>query len=114
MKLLLDENISPKLVRLLEDIYPSAEHVRDLGLSGESDQIIWKYAQEHGHLLVSKDDDFRQRSFLHGAPPKVVWLQVGNAGTGAIATLLRTSSKRLRDFESEAESALLILSSSPP
>ena len=81
VKLLFDENVSSKLTSLLEDLYPGSAHVRDLGLSGASDNRVWEHAKANGFVIVSKDDDFRQRSFLRGAPPKVVWLQVGNAGT---------------------------------
>lgn len=109
MKLLLDENISHRLVRMLSDIYPSIVHLRDIGLSGAPDDAIWEYARDHGYSVVSKDDDFRQRSFLHGAPPRVVWLQVGNAGTSAIAALLRANVERLDEFEAETESSLLII-----
>jgi len=84
--------------------------VRDVDLRGASDARIWDHARQNGFVIASKDDDFRQRSFLHGAPPKVVWLQVGNAGTNAIADLLRAEAPRLRRFDGEEESALLILS----
>ncbi len=110
MKLLFDENVSPKLVGLLEEEYPGRAHVRDLGLKGAPDGRIWDHARENGFVIVSKDDDFRQRSFLQGAPPKVIWLQVGNAGTSPIAELLRERAPRLRRFESEDESAVLVLS----
>ena len=109
MKLLFDENLSPRLVELLGSEYPGSNHVRAVGLSGASDAPIWTYAQEHGFTIVSKDDDFRQRSFLEGAPPKIVWLQVGNAGTATIADLLLDQAATLRAFESEPESALLIV-----
>ena len=85
MRLLFDENLSPKLVDLLEDDFPDSAHVYDLGLGGASDSQIWDQARADGFVIVSKDDDFRQRSFVEGAPPKVVWLQVGNAGTRPIA-----------------------------
>jgi predicted nuclease of predicted toxin-antitoxin system len=62
-------------------------------------------------VIVSKDDDFRQRSFVEGAPPKVVWLKVGNAGTRPIAELLRSESERLFSFSTEDESSLLIVRS---
>jgi len=110
VKLLFDENVSARLPGLLHDDYPGSVHVRDVGLLGASDGQIWAHAREHGFVIVSKDDDFRQRSFLEGAPPKVVWLQVGNAGTTAIAELLRERAPRLRQFEREEESALLIVS----
>ena len=43
------------------------------------------------------------------APPKVIWLQVGNAGTQAIADLLRREPGRISAFEAEDESSLLIV-----
>ena len=110
MKLLFDENLSPKLVALLEREFPRSAHVRDLGLRGAPDGRIWDHALENDFVIVSKDDDFRQRSFLRGAPPKVVWLQVGNAGTAPIAGLLRDEASRIHSFQGEEESALLILS----
>lgn len=78
MKLLLDQNLSRHLVRHLRDVFPESEHVSDLGLDGATDEEIWVYAREHGHLIASKDSDFRQLAFLHGPPPKVLWLRVGN------------------------------------
>lgn len=109
MKLLFDENISSRLPDLLQNEFPRSVHVRDAGLGGAPDVQIWNYAKEHDLTIVSKDDDFRQRSFVEGPPPKVVWLQVGNAGTSVIADLLREQAARLRTFESEPESALLIV-----
>jgi predicted nuclease of predicted toxin-antitoxin system len=110
VKLLFDENVSSKLVALLAEEYAESAHVRDVGLQGAPDHLIWEHARVNGFVIVSKDDDFRQRSFVQGAPPKVVWLQVGNAGTSSIAELLLEHVGRLREFEGEEESALLILS----
>jgi predicted nuclease of predicted toxin-antitoxin system len=56
---------------------------------------------------------FRERSFVEGAPPKVIWLDVGNAGTAAIAYLLRQERQRIRAFEASQESSILILSIGP-
>jgi predicted nuclease of predicted toxin-antitoxin system len=95
VKRLFDENVSSKLPGLLEDEYPGSVHVRDIGLLGASDRRIWEHARQNGFVVVSKNDDFRQRSFVEGAPPKVVWLQVGNAGTTVIADMLRDRAARL-------------------
>ncbi len=78
MKLLFDENLSFRLARELAYVYPESAHVRDVGLLGAEDRRIWEHAVEHGFILVSKDTDFYQRSLVHGSPPKVVWLRVGN------------------------------------
>jgi predicted nuclease of predicted toxin-antitoxin system len=109
VKLLFDENLSPKLVELLAEKYPGSVHLSEVGLRGASDDRIWEYARAGHYTIVSKDDDFRQRSFFEGAPPKVVWLQVGNARTDAIAELLSNERERILIFEAEDESSLLIV-----
>jgi predicted nuclease of predicted toxin-antitoxin system len=110
VKLLFDENLSPKLVDVLGKEYPGSVHVRSVGLRGAEDARIWQYAREHGLAIISKDNDFRQRSFLEGSPPKVIWLEVGNAGTVAIAQLLQRDRERLVAFEADPELTLLIVS----
>jgi predicted nuclease of predicted toxin-antitoxin system len=72
MKLLFDENLSHKLVRLLEDLFPNSIHVRDLDLKAADDPLVWDYAKDNNLILVSKDADMHQRSFLFGPPSKVV------------------------------------------
>jgi hypothetical protein len=62
-----------------------------------------------GLTIVSKDNDFRQLSFLHGPPPKVVWLSVGNAGTNEIGDLLERSRERIADFLENPEEGLLVI-----
>jgi predicted nuclease of predicted toxin-antitoxin system len=69
--------------------YPGSVHVRDVGLRGAEDRKIWDYARAHGFCIVSKDTDFRERSYVEGFPPKIAWLDVGNAGSAPIVTLLR-------------------------
>ena len=78
MKLLLDENLSPKLPPLINDLFPGSLHVRDCNLKGLPDHVVWEYARANGFTLVSKDGDFYQRNLLLGAPPKLVWLRLGN------------------------------------
>ena len=74
MKLLFDENLSPRLVPALADLFPESAHVDRLSMGGEPDPVIWEYAKRHGYVLVSKDSDFHERSLLYGHPPKVVWI----------------------------------------
>ena len=109
MKLLFDENLSSRLVQQLARDFPSSAHVDTLGLHGKSDAEVWTYARDHDFVIVSKDDDFRQLSFLHGAPPKVVCLSVGNAVTDAIARLMIDGKGRIEALVADAEESLLIL-----
>lgn len=110
MKVLFDANLSPALVTELGAEYPGSTHVRDVGMRAGSDVEIWEYAKAHGFVIVSKDTDFRERSFVNGFPPKVVWLDVGNAGTSPIADLLRGERQRVEIFGESTEASLLILS----
>ena len=110
MKLLFDENVSPKLVRTLAPEYPGSTHVREIGLRGAADHRIWEHARTEGFMIVSKDTDFRERSFVEGFPPKVIWLDVGNAGTSDIAALLRSERERVERFNELAQTSVLILS----
>jgi predicted nuclease of predicted toxin-antitoxin system len=66
MKLLFDENLSPKLPRILSTDFPESMHVRDCGLKGFPDEDVWEYARNNGFTVVSKDSDFYQRSLLYG------------------------------------------------
>lgn len=114
MKLLLDENLSPRLPALLADLYPGSSQVDQAGLRGERDVVVWEYAKANGYVLVSKDNDFRQRSFQYGAPPKVVWLNVGNAGTEPILRLLREARDEIERFAASTEEALLVVTLRTP
>ena len=71
MKLLFDENLSPRLVADLTSEFPESLHFRDIGLERAVDESIWSYARDNGFVIVSKDSDFHQLSFLFGHPPLV-------------------------------------------
>lgn len=109
VRLLFDENLSPRLVRDLADLFPQSAHVRDLQLQSAPDEDIWRRAAADGFVIVTKDDDFRQRSFLYGFPPKVIWLHVGNCRREESAEILRNASDLITTFADDAVSAVLIL-----
>lgn len=109
MKLLFDHNLSPRLVRALADLYPDSEHVRDTGLHTADDETVWVYAASHALVIVSKDADFHQRSFLLGPPPKVIWIRRGNCRTREIESLLRTHATDVDAFSKDAEAAFIAI-----
>ncbi len=110
MKLLLDENISPRAVAALQELYPKTVHVRDVDLASAADQAVWSFAAELGFMIVSKDSDFHQLSFVRGFPPKVVWIRLGNCTTDEIVALLLERQSVLEAFDSDSEAAFLELS----
>ena len=110
MNLLFDQNLSHRLVPSLADIFPNSNHVRNVGLGRADDDAVWQYAAVQGFVIVSKDSDFHQLSFLRGHPPKVVWVRRGNCSTDEIEALLREHEADLRSFEQDPVASFLVLS----
>jgi predicted nuclease of predicted toxin-antitoxin system len=109
VKLLFDQNLSHRLVNALKTEFPDSTHVRDIGLSSAEDIVVWEYAKEFGFAIISKDTDFSQRSFLLGAPPKVLWIRLGNCSTQQIENVLRSYRDDIYDFGSNKESSFLVI-----
>lgn len=110
MRFLFDENLSYQLVRLLTDIFPQSVHVRDVGLKSADDSVVWQYAKENHLIIVSKDSDLHQRSFVMGHPPKLVWVRLGNCSTTEVERLLRRNLAIIITFQEDAETSFLSLS----
>ena len=110
MKLLLDQNLSPRLVRTLEGAYPGSSHVRLVGLRDADDAVVWGFARDHGFIIVSKDSDFHQRSFVLGFPPKVIWIRRGNCPTTDIVKVFRERQSGILEFCEDDIHAFLALS----
>jgi predicted nuclease of predicted toxin-antitoxin system len=109
MKLLFDQNLSPRLVELLADCYPASTHVLTHSLDCASDEAVWAFAREHGYTLVTKDSDFHELSVLRGSPPKVVWIRVGNCSTIRIEAILRKHVPDIQKLIVSPEADFLLL-----
>lgn len=110
MKLLFDQNISFRIVKKLEDVFPEAKQVAQLDLYNSSDIEIWNFAKENDFAIVTFDSDFIDISTLKGHPPKIVWLRYGNTSTENIAEALRKQQLIISEFLSSTdESAFLEL-----
>ena len=92
----------------MADLYPHSLHVGDVGLTGRSDEEIWRYAARELCVIVTKDIDFYQRSMLRGAPPMIIWVHIGNATTHSVRDVLRNRLPLVvRDFIAESDAAFL-------
>ena len=107
MKLLFDQNLSFRICQVVADLFPESNHVRPLGLSEVSDQVLWDYARKNGFAIVSQDADFAEMAVLLRSPPKVIWLRAGNQSTADIAALLRRHRDLILAFGDDAETACL-------
>ena len=109
MSLLIDENLSDRLPRSLEDIFPGSLHIRDAGLESTEDDEIWAYAKAHGLAVVTKDKDYYQLSLDRVHPPKVLLIRSGNNPAPEVVALIRAHSEEISRFLQDEETALLSL-----
>ena len=110
MKLLFDENLSPKLPNRLRDLFPNSLHVRDVGMKATTDSVVWDYAKDNDFMIVSKDADMHDFSLVFGNPPKVIWLRLGNCSTRQVETWLRQDFEAIKLFYDDENLSLLALS----
>jgi predicted nuclease of predicted toxin-antitoxin system len=103
MKLLFDQNISFRITKKLNSIFPDCKHVSDCGLMNCDDNEIWKYALAHAFSIVTFDADFYDISVMLGHPPKIIWVRIGNMTTNELVKLLIDHQEVITSFiKSEA------------
>ncbi|PHQ28154.1 DUF5615 family PIN-like protein [Leeuwenhoekiella nanhaiensis] len=103
MKLLFDQNISFRIIKQLENVFPGSKQVKALGLENTSDTEIWEYAKINNFVIVTFDADFSNIASIKGNYPKIIWLRTGNTTTRNIAALLISNQSLLKDFVENVE-----------
>lgn len=109
MKLLFDENLSRKLVRRLDDLFPDSSHLAIEGLLEFDDRAIWKYAKVREFTIVTADGDFHALSTFYGPPLKVIWLRGCDYPTAIAEELIRGQAIRVSEFLRHPDQGVLIL-----
>ena len=109
MRLLLDENLSPRLVSRLFSLFTGLTHVRDVGLRQADDKVVWDWAKASGYTIVTTDSDFVAMSQRLGWPPKVIHIEQCDFPFRVIEDLLRRSAVRITEFARDDTSGVLPL-----
>ena len=109
MKLLLDENLSRRLVPLLDTRFPGTSQVVLLGLERSTDAQLCDYAAQHDFVLCSKVDDFRRLVAARGYKPKLVLLALGNVANTAVADALLAAADRLEQAFSDPMTGVVVI-----
>ena len=107
MKLLLDQNLSYRLLARLETVFPGSSQVHRLGMEHADDSVIWTFARGNGFTIVTKDSDFYERSLVQGFPPQIIWLKCGNVSTQRVQEILLRSVEAISIFIQEGKAACL-------
>src|SRR5437867_2115393 len=108
MKLLVDQNISHRILAYLLQIFPGSSHIRNEGLLNSNDYDIFMYARKNNFsAIVTLDIDFSFLLSIHGIPPKVIWLRTGNCSTKYLGELLQKKEQIISSFIKETDKECL-------
>ncbi|NKC13287.1 MAG: hypothetical protein GKR94_14155 [Gammaproteobacteria bacterium] len=107
MKLLLDQNLSLRLLEKLEPVYPGSTQVKFVELDQADDLTVWQFAKDNGFTIVTKDSDFHEFSLVYGNPPKVIWLKCGNKPKWYVLGLLLNNKDQIEAFLEDSDSSCL-------
>jgi predicted nuclease of predicted toxin-antitoxin system len=109
LKLLVDANLSPRLVRRISDLFPGSIHVFDSGLARFTPDLrIWEFAKAGDFAVLTADSDFTTLSRERGAPPRVIRIENCSLRTAEVEALLRRNAVRIADFEQSVKPLLLL------
>ncbi len=97
MKLLLDENLSRRLVPFLQHDYPDTSQVVLLGMESATDKEVWQRAKSDGYVIVTRDADFQELSLVWGQPPQVIRLKTPNQARASTLKILLDSRDAIID-----------------
>ena len=107
MKLLIDENISFRIIKLIDKYFPNSMHVSSVRKDRFSDLDIWLFAKENNFIVVSYDEDFYEWQLLRGFPPKIIWLRFGNSKTEIIANKLIDNISHIQNLSTNMEIGII-------
>lgn len=100
MKLLLDANISWRLVKKVDAHFPETLHVNLTNLPNPASDIeIWSYALQNDFVIVTNDEDFLRLSLAKHFPPKVILLRMGNQSTEFMASILIANKEAIEQLK---------------
>lgn len=105
--LLLDENISYRIIKELSDVYPGIQHVTDVLAVGVTDETVWETAKQFNLAIVTFDADYKDIVNLKGFPPKIIWLRFGNCSNAILSNTLQFYSDVIHAFLKDEQLSIL-------
>jgi predicted nuclease of predicted toxin-antitoxin system len=108
VRLLLDQNLSYKLVSRWQDLFPGSAHLREFGLTQADDAEVWAFAAAGSYVVTTKDRDFEDEALFPGPPPKCIRLAVGNTSTNEIDEFVRDRVSEVLAFEQDEQRQLVL------
>ena len=113
MKWLVDAQLPPNFCLWFLRHQEESIHVIDFegGLTYPDDRI-WEFAKNNQYIIVTKDRDFVERSFVFGAPPQVVHLDIGNCSNQELFLIFSIHWEELVKFIKSNKSLIVMTQTS--
>jgi len=112
VKLLLDQNLSYRLIKQIQFPFVGSEHVSKLNLENASDVNIWNYAKRNDFSILTFDVDFYDLSVLYGHPPKIILIKSSNQTSQHVKKLIDLHTNQIIEFlssKNQAEIGCLVI-----
>jgi len=107
MKILLDENVSWRIIKLIENYFDEVKHISTISSNRLSDKDIWDFAKNNNFTILTYDSDFRNFVSYYNYPPKVVWLRTGNISKSKLAELIKNNIDSIIEFGTNDDFGIL-------
>ncbi len=78
-----------------------------VGLSSTDDLAAWRFAREQGFVVVTKDHDFLDLAALHGSPPIVIRLVLGNSSNQRVLAALLAHREAIESAAARRDTAVI-------
>ncbi|NBB23297.1 hypothetical protein GVN20_28355 [Runella sp. CRIBMP] len=99
MKVLIDQNISYRIVPRLAHLFEELVHIKSLGWIDWNDYDIFINARQQGYTaVITLDEDFNILLLEHGMPPKIIWLKTGNCSTQVLSEIIISKIEIINSF----------------
>lgn len=98
MKLLIDQNISHRIIDSISDIYPDSIHLTELSLQKYSDLEVWEYALANKFIILTSDPETCNQNVISKNAPLIICIQSEVVTTNKVEWTLRVNQETIEQF----------------
>ncbi len=98
MRFIIDAHLPMSVAKAFTDLGHNVIHTRDLPLGNATDDNDIISVAGNDGVVVSKDEDFYQSFLLHGKPPQLIHVKVGNMRLNEVTTLFINIAPKITDL----------------
>ena len=101
MKLLIDQNISKRIIDSINDTFSDSIHVNSIADTTNTDNELWDYAIKNNFILVTTDSDFFNHCIVSEQSPKIILVQGEVITSNKMEWALRVNQVAIEQFIAE-------------